>query len=223
MLIRSDDEDRETAEAATQLFNQNNFHDVWVAGEQESLTDPSLEVQRGDRTWIVPGRWLRVHSTSGHGIAMKDRTFRGDLLVYLNDRGTLNLINEVRLDDYLRGVVPREMGPKIYDNLDALKAHLTALKQEPNSRLALEFNADAECQFKHIVIVMDLCKEIGDIDFQFASNEPSDSSTVETVTQEVNFPITQRKIDFDILVAFQKLANHRRDVESADGGARRDA
>lgn len=120
--------DRKAAEVAKQLFNQNNFHDVWVAGEQESLGDPGLEVRRGDRVWVVPGRWLRVHSTSGHGIAMGKRTYRGDLLVYLNDRGTLNLINEVGLDDYLRGVVPREMGPKIYDNLDALKAQAVAAR-----------------------------------------------------------------------------------------------
>ncbi|MCH7664436.1 MAG: SpoIID/LytB domain-containing protein [Acidobacteria bacterium] len=121
-------EDRKAAEAAKQLFNQNNFHDVWVAGEQESLGNPGLEVQRGDRVWVVPGRWLRVHSTSGRGIAMGNRTYRGDLLVYLNDRGTLNLINEVGLDDYLRGVVPREMGPRIYDNLDALKAQAVAAR-----------------------------------------------------------------------------------------------
>ena len=32
------------------------------------------------------------------------------------------------IDDYLRGVVPREMGPKIYDNLDALKAQAVAAR-----------------------------------------------------------------------------------------------
>jgi stage II sporulation protein D len=50
------------------------------------------------------------------------------MLVYLNDRGTLNLINELSLEDYLRGVVPREMGPEAYDNLDALKAQAVAAR-----------------------------------------------------------------------------------------------
>ncbi len=62
-------------------------------------------------------------------------------------------------------------------DLDALKAHLTALKQETNSRLSLELDADAECQFKHIVFVLDMCKEIGDIDCHIAS-------IAETVIQE---------------------------------------
>ncbi|MCP4202502.1 MAG: SpoIID/LytB domain-containing protein [bacterium] len=120
--------DRETAETARLRFNQNNFHDVWVASEQEALVNPGLKVQRGDRAWVVPARWLRVRSMSGRGIAMAERTYRGDLLVYVNDRGTLNLVNEVSLDDYLRGVVPREMGPKIFDNLDALKAQAVAAR-----------------------------------------------------------------------------------------------
>ncbi len=121
-------DDREVAETARRRFNQSNFHDVWIVSEQKTLVDPSLRVQRGDRAWVVAGRWLRVHSTSGRGIAMAKSTYRGDLLVYLNDRGTLNLVNEVSLDDYLRGVVPREMGPKIFDNLDALKAQAVAAR-----------------------------------------------------------------------------------------------
>jgi stage II sporulation protein D len=50
------------------------------------------------------------------------------VLVYLNDRGMLNLINEVTLEDYLRGVVPREMGPRVYDQLEALKAQAVAAR-----------------------------------------------------------------------------------------------
>ncbi len=66
-------------------------------------------------------------------------------------------------------------------DLDALKAHLKAVKQEMNSRLSLELSVDAECLFKHVVAVMDLCKEIGDIEVRLASSEPSDVATVETV------------------------------------------
>ncbi len=120
--------EREQAEEARRFFNQNNFHEVWVVGEQATLVNPGLRVERGDRAWVVPGRWLRVKSTSGRGLTMADKTYRGDLLVYLNDRGTLNLVNEIGLDDYLRGVVPREMGPKIFDNLDALKAQAVAAR-----------------------------------------------------------------------------------------------
>ncbi|MFQ5525723.1 MAG: SpoIID/LytB domain-containing protein [Thermoanaerobaculia bacterium] len=121
-------EDRDVADRARRVFNQYNFHDVWVVSEQESLINPGLRVERGDKAWVVRGRWLRIRSTSGRGIAMGDKTYRGDLMVFLNNRGTLNLVNEVTLDDYLRGVVPREMGPKIFDHLDALKAQAVAAR-----------------------------------------------------------------------------------------------
>lgn len=170
--------DREAAERARRLFNQNNFHDVWVASEQEALVDPALRVVRGDRAWIVPGRWLRVHSTSGQGIAMGDKTYRGDLLVYLNDRGTLNLVNEVGLDDYLRGVVPREMGPKIYDNLDALKAQAVAARTYTLKNLG-EFAEEG-----YDICATPRCQVYGGMD----SEDPlSDQAVLETSTEVLLF------------------------------------
>src|SRR6185295_29639 len=46
----------------------------------------------------------------------------------INPRGTLNVINELSLEDYLKGVVPAEMGSKIYDELEALKAQAVAAR-----------------------------------------------------------------------------------------------
>ena len=54
--------------------------------------------------------------------------YRGRLLLYLNDRGLLNVINEISVEDYLRGVVPREMGPAAFASLDALKAQTVAAR-----------------------------------------------------------------------------------------------
>ena len=44
---------------------------------------------------------------------VQSKRYRGRMLVYLNDRGSLNLINELPVEDYLRGVVPSEMGPEL--------------------------------------------------------------------------------------------------------------
>ena len=54
--------------------------------------------------------------------------FRGRILIFVNDRGLLNVINELPLEEYLRGVVPKEMGPEIYDRLEALKAQTVAAR-----------------------------------------------------------------------------------------------
>lgn len=57
-----------------------------------------------------------------------DKPYRGAARVWINSRGQLNVINELNLEDYLQGVVPAEMGPKIYDELEALKAQAIAAR-----------------------------------------------------------------------------------------------
>ena len=43
-------------------------------------------------------------------------------------RGTLHVVNRVGLEEYLLGVVPLEMGPRVYDELEALKAQAVAAR-----------------------------------------------------------------------------------------------
>jgi stage II sporulation protein D len=119
---------REEAEDERRRLGQRNIHDSWIVTEQAELREPSLRIRQGDRQWTVQGRWLEVRATSDAGIRILGKRFRGRILIYLNNRGTLNLINEVELDDYLRGVVPREMGPNIFDDLEALKAQAVAAR-----------------------------------------------------------------------------------------------
>ncbi len=76
----------------------------------------------------VVGRWLAFRPRGGDGVRIAAGRYRGRILVHLNRRGTLNLINEVDFEDYLRGVVPREMGPEVFDNLEALKAQAVAAR-----------------------------------------------------------------------------------------------
>lgn len=61
-------------------------------------------------------------------IEIADKPYRTAARVWINSRGTLNIINELNLEDYLKGVVPAEMGPKIYDELEALKAQALAAR-----------------------------------------------------------------------------------------------
>ncbi len=119
---------REAADAARRSLAQINVHDAWVVGEPAALADVALRVTQAGRAVRVPGRWIEVRRADGEGIRVEGGRYRGKILVYLNDRGTLNLINEVEFEEYLRGVVPREMGPAIYDNLDALKAQTVAAR-----------------------------------------------------------------------------------------------
>ena len=96
--------------------------------EGGGVGDAGFRVTQRGKSSRVDGRWLAVHADGDGGIRVEGRRYRGRILVYLNDRGLLNLINEVPLEDYLRGVVPREMGPRVFNQLEALKAQAVAAR-----------------------------------------------------------------------------------------------
>jgi stage II sporulation protein D len=61
-------------------------------------------------------------------IPVGDGTYRGHLLFRGTGRGTVHVVNRVNLEDYVKGVVPGEMGPRVYDELEALKAQAVAAR-----------------------------------------------------------------------------------------------
>ena len=81
----------------------------------------------GDKTTITAESIL-VMPGNGDTIVIKDKPYRTSARILVNSRGLLNVINELNLEDYLKGVVPAEMGPKIYDELEALKAQAVAAR-----------------------------------------------------------------------------------------------
>ncbi len=81
----------------------------------------------GDRTTISSASIL-ILPVSGDTITIAGKPYRTAARVWINSRGLLNVINELNLEDYLRGVVPAEMGSKIYDELEALKAQAVAAR-----------------------------------------------------------------------------------------------
>jgi stage II sporulation protein D len=119
---------REGAEQAKGRLASQGLSDGWIAQEGSGLVHPSLRVTQGGETFEVPGRWLRVAGEDGFGLRFKGQRYRGRLAVFLNERGRLNLVNELSLEAYLRGVVPKEMGPFLYDELEALKAQAVAAR-----------------------------------------------------------------------------------------------
>ena len=66
--------------------------------------------------------------------------------------------------------------------LDELRAQLAKLKDETGNSFSVHINVDSECLFKHVVSVMDVCEEVGDIDFRVASSSGADSSPDEDDT-----------------------------------------
>jgi stage II sporulation protein D len=61
-------------------------------------------------------------------VVFDGKPYRGSLRVLVNPRGTINAVNRVDLEEYLYGVVPAEMGPKRFDELEGLKAQAVAAR-----------------------------------------------------------------------------------------------
>lgn len=79
-------------------------------------------------TALLDGESLLVMPISADTLTIADKPYRTAARVFINQRGTYNVINELNLEDYLRGVVPAEMGSKIYDEVEALKAQAIAAR-----------------------------------------------------------------------------------------------
>ena len=70
---------------------------------------------------------LRVVPLDGN-VTIEGARYRGVGEVRLNSKGTLAGINELPIEEYLLGVVPRELGPIQYPYLEALKAQAVAAR-----------------------------------------------------------------------------------------------
>ncbi len=120
--------EREPAEEGRRQLAVLGLRDVWIATEGGALENPALEIDHDGQRYRVAGRWLEVSAAEDVGVPFDDNRYRGRLLIFLNSRGGLNVVNELKLEDYLRGVVPKEMGPELYNQLEALKAQTVAAR-----------------------------------------------------------------------------------------------
>ncbi|MCK5794987.1 MAG: SpoIID/LytB domain-containing protein [Anaerolineales bacterium] len=78
----------------------------------------AFDNQTGFRLYPEKGRLLRINRSF----------YRGVIDVFINPLGVPVVVNEVGLEDYLRSVVPVEMGPKAYPEIEALKSQAIAAR-----------------------------------------------------------------------------------------------
>jgi stage II sporulation protein D len=120
--------DRAAAEAASRRLARFGVDRSWIVSEGAALGEPALELQHRGKIYRVEGRSFALAAPAEGGVRWEGKRYRGRLVVYLNDRGRLNLVNELGIEEYLRGVVPRELGPNSYPELAALKAQAVAAR-----------------------------------------------------------------------------------------------
>lgn len=103
-------------------------------------TKLTLVDDEGDRH-VFTAESLLVAVADGSPVTVGGKTYRGAARIVVNSRGALNVVNELNLDDYVRGVVPNEMGPAVFDSLEALKAQAIAARTYAISRMG-EYRAE---------------------------------------------------------------------------------
>ena len=79
-------------------------------------------------THTVRGQSVLVMPVSAETLLIDGKQYRTAARVFVNARGLFNIINELNLEEYLYGVVPAELGPRVYDELEALKAQAVAAR-----------------------------------------------------------------------------------------------
>ncbi len=84
-----------------------------------------VEVDGRGEEWPSP---LALARADGSPVPYGDSSYRGVLLLRLTPRATLHVVNRLGVEDYLKGVVPAEMGPRVYDEPEALKAQAVAAR-----------------------------------------------------------------------------------------------
>ena len=115
--------------SASSSSNQNGGNIRLVA----KITTPSREVVASSATNAnlfsssAPVSFASDDENTGP-VRYNDRPYRGRIEVFTNLRGSLTVVNELGLEDYVKGVVANELSPGGYPALEALKAQAVAAR-----------------------------------------------------------------------------------------------
>ena len=103
---------------------------VWIA-EEPAPAPSGVTIRVVDASWdsLATGR-ARVIALPETGALLKlqGKTYRGTIELRVDGSGRLRAVNWVELESYLRGVVPSELGPEVWPQLEALKAQAVAAR-----------------------------------------------------------------------------------------------
>jgi stage II sporulation protein D len=91
-----------------------------------AVSQPGLRLLEAERE--TAGRLLIVPARAGQDLSVDGAVYRGVLEVLPGEAGGLTLVNVLGLEDYLRGVVPNELSPSAFPQLEALKAQAIAAR-----------------------------------------------------------------------------------------------
>jgi stage II sporulation protein D len=120
------------AEPVLQKLQDLGFEELWVAHESRAG-----QPRKGRALYAVTERYERLPlplkgvwlKPAGELTTLQGKgRYRGKMEIFPNAQGRLTVVNTLDLENYLRGVVPKEMGAWEFPNLEALKAQAVAAR-----------------------------------------------------------------------------------------------
>ncbi len=122
---------REEIRQVEDRLRELGYAEIWVVQEaSEDGRAPRLRLVDDEYNDMLTGaRGLMVLPASeGRPVEVAEQPYRGVVEVLLTRARQLKAVNVLNVEEYLRGVVPREMGPSVYPELEALKAQAVAAR-----------------------------------------------------------------------------------------------
>ncbi len=121
---------REDASPLTDRLLEEGLTEIWVA-EEPAPASGKARLRLVDSRYyshVIDVKSFVAQSAAPGGIVeVNGLTYRGALEVRLLG-DAIKVINRLPMEDYLKGVVPNEMGPGVYPELEALKAQAVAAR-----------------------------------------------------------------------------------------------
>src|SRR5437762_4514576 len=96
---------------------------------------PIVEIDGGRIVLVPKNERVRIDLQGNAGIDVDNRTYRGSIEIFGNSRNTFTVVNELPLEDYLLGVVPNELSPATFGQIEALKAQAVAARTYANRNM----------------------------------------------------------------------------------------
>ena len=122
---------RDAVQAVEQKIRAMGFAETWIV-EETAGGRGKVRVRLVDENYndllTEPRTMLALPAVEGSPIEVDDKTYRGAVEIVVTGLSRLRAVNVVNLEDYLRGVVPSELGPTLYPELEALKAQAIAAR-----------------------------------------------------------------------------------------------
>lgn len=118
-------ETREQAMALARKLGEAGFRGAWVVEEARQAAGAGVTLLETREelalATIVPGR-------PGDPVLVDSVPYRGYLEIRPGEGAALTVVNVLNMEDYLKGVVPNELSPNAFPQIEALKAQAIAAR-----------------------------------------------------------------------------------------------